>query len=499
MNFTNPFCDADGDKLREECGVFGAIGAADASAVTALGLHALQHRGQEAAGICSFDGTEFFQRRGNGHVAENFSSQDAIAELPGTMAAGHVRYSTTGGAGLRNVQPLYADLASGGFSVAHNGNISNAATLRQALVEKGAIFQSTSDTEVIIHLVATSRYPTMIDRLIDALRMIEGAYSLVVMTPEGMIACRDPLGIRPLVMGRLGDATLFASESVAFDISGAEFLRQVEPGEIVRVDHDGNVESLRPFGTHRARPCIFEHVYFSRPDSIFDGRSVYAARKAIGAQLAIENPCDADLVVPVPDSGVPAAIGYAQQSGLPFELGIIRSHYVGRTFIQPSDGARNSGVKRKHNANRGLVEGKRIVLIDDSIVRGTTSLKIVEMMREAGASEVHFRVASPPTAHSCYYGVDTPERSKLLAARMDVEPMREFIQADSLAFVSIAGLYRAVGGIPRNDDAPQFCDACFTGDYPTRLTDLQGAQADDAQLSFGNGTARKNTVASTVS
>ncbi len=484
MNLTHPFLDRDGDKLREECGVFGAINATDAAAATALGLHALQHRGQEAAGITSFDGTDFYQRRGLGHVADNFSSSEAIAELPGMMAAGHVRYSTTGGSGLRNIQPLYADLASGGFAVAHNGNISNAQTLRDDLVGRGAIFQSTSDTEVIIHLVATSRYPTMSDRLIDALRLVEGAYSLIVMTPEGMIACRDPLGIRPLVMGRIGDATVFASESVAFDVVGAKFIREVEPGELIKVDFDGNTDSLHPFGSYRPRPCIFEHVYFSRPDSFFAGRSVYEARKAIGAQLAVEAPCEADLVVPVPDSGVPAAIGYAQESGVPFELGIIRSHYVGRTFIQPSDGARHAGVRRKHNANRGLVEGKRIVLIDDSIVRGTTSKKIVEMMRDAGASEVHFRVASPPTAHSCFYGVDTPERSQLLAAQMEVEPMRDFIKADSLAFVSIDGLYRAVGSSERDKGCPQFCDACFTGDYPTSLTDLSEREQRDKQLSF---------------
>ena len=484
MNFLHPFENSDGDKLREECGVFGAIGAPDASAITALGLHALQHRGQEAAGITSYDGQEFYSRKGLGHVAENFSSAESLAELPGIMAAGHVRYSTTGGSGVRNVQPLFADLATTGFAIAHNGNISNAMSLRADLVRKGAIFQSTSDTEVIIHLVATSRYATTIDRLIDALRMVEGAYSLIVMTRKGMIACRDPLGIRPLVMGKLGDTTVFASETVALDVVGAEFVRQIDPGEIVRVDFEGNVTSLHPFGAHHARPCIFEHVYFSRPDSIFDGRSVYEARKSIGQQLAIESPVDADLVVAVPDSGVPAAIGYAQASGVPFELGIIRSHYVGRTFIQPGDSARHSSVKRKHNANRGLVEGKRIVLIDDSIVRGTTSMKIVEMMRDAGATEVHFRVASPPTAHSCFYGVDTPERSKLLAARMDIEPMREFIKADSLAFVSIDGLYRAVGETSRNALRPQYCDACFTGDYPTSLTDLGNRENRDAQLSF---------------
>jgi amidophosphoribosyltransferase len=397
-----------------------------------------------------------------------------------------VRYSTTGGSGLRNVQPLYAELASGGFAVAHNGNISNAMSLRTDLVNKGSIFQSTSDTEVIIHLVATSRYPTIADRLVDALRLVEGAYALIVMTPEGMIACRDPLGIRPLVMGRMGDAILFASETVAFDVVGAELIREVEPGELVLVDFSGEIRSVRPFGNPPARPCIFEHVYFSRPDSVFAGRSVYEARKAIGMQLALEAPCEADLVVPVPDSGVPAAIGFAQESGLPFELGIIRSHYVGRTFIQPSDGARHSSVKRKHNANRALVEGKRIVLIDDSIVRGTTSLKIVEMMREAGAKEIHFRVASPPTAHSCFYGVDTPERSKLLAARMELEPMREFIKADSLAFISIDGLYRAVGKQGRDKACPQFCDACFTGDYPTSLTDLALAEQKSAELPFAD-------------
>lgn len=484
MNLTHPFHDFEGDKLREECGVFGAINASDASTLTAMGLHALQHRGQEAAGITSYDGKQFYSLRGQGHVVDTFGTSEAMDQIPGHMAAGHVRYSTTGGSGLRNVQPLYADLASGGFAVAHNGNISNAAMLREDLVKRGSIFQSTSDTEVIIHLVATSRYPTMVDRLVDALRMVEGAYSLIVMTPEGMIACRDPLGIRPLQMGRIGDSVVFASESVAFDVMGAEFERQVEPGELIQVDFEGNVESLDPFRKRDPRPCIFEHVYFSRPDSIFDGRSVYAARKAIGAQLAIESPCEADLVVPVPDSGVPAAIGYAQESGLPFELGIIRSHYVGRTFIQPSDTQRQTGVKRKHNANRGLVEGKRIVLIDDSIVRGTTSMRIVEMMKEAGAAEVHFRVASPPTAHSCFYGVDTPARSKLLAAQMEIEPMREYIKADSLAFVSIDGLYRAVGQQQRNTACPQFCDACFTGDYPTTLTDLERHEKGDAQLSF---------------
>jgi amidophosphoribosyltransferase len=472
MNLTHPFLDADGDKLHEECGIFGVIGMRDAAAVVALGLHALQHRGQEAVGITSYDGAEFYSQRGIGHVAQVFTGNDAFAGLPGSMASGHVRYSTTGGSGLRNIQPLFADLASGGFSIAHNGNISNAMHLKHELVQKGAIFQSTSDTEVIIHLVATSRYPTLIDRFVDALRMVEGAYSLICTTPQGMIACRDPLGIRPLVMGRIGDAIVFSSETVGLDVVGADFIREIDAGELVQVDFSGAVSSHRPFGSVSPRPCIFEHVYFSRPDSVLDGQSVYGVRKAIGVELAKDAPVDADLVIPVPDSGVPAALGYAQQSGIPFELGIIRSHYVGRTFIQPSDGARNADVKRKHNANRALVAGKRIVLIDDSIVRGTTSMKIVQMMRDAGATEVHMRIASPPTEHSCFYGVDTPERSKLLAANLDIQGMADYIHADSLAFVSIDGLYRAVSEPTRNKACPQYCDACFTGDYPTRLTDM---------------------------
>ncbi len=472
---------SDDDKLHEECGIFGVIGARDAAAITALGLHALQHRGQEAVGITSYDGDEFYAQRGIGHVAQVFGSNEAFGGLPGHMASGHVRYSTTGGSGLRNIQPLFADLASGGFSIAHNGNISNAMHLKRELVSKGSIFQSTSDTEVIIHLVATSRYPTLLDRFVDALRLVEGAWSLVCMTTEGIIACRDPLGIRPLVMGRIGDAIIFASETVAIDVVGGTFIREIEPGELVQVDHAGVVSSHHPFTARAPRPCIFEYVYFSRPDSMSGGNSVYEVRKQIGVELAREAPAVADMVIPVPDSGVPAAIGYAQQSGIPFELGIVRSHYVGRTFIQPEDGARNADVKRKHNANRALVEGKRIVLIDDSIVRGTTSLKIVEMMRDAGAAEIHMRIASPPTEHSCFYGVDTPERNKLLAARMDLKAMAKFIQADSLEFVSIDGLYRAVGEARRNDARPQYCDACFSGEYPTQLTDY-GERCNPEQL-----------------
>lgn len=468
MLTTNPF---DSDKLHEECGIFGVTGAVDAAALVALGLHALQHRGQEAAGITSYDGADFHTHRAMGHVAGNFDRDEVIRALAGDTACGHVRYSTTGETALRNVQPLYADLASGGFAIAHNGNISNATRLRRDLVRSGSIFHSTSDTETIIHLVATSSYRTLLDKFIDALKRVEGAYSLIVMTPQGMIACRDPLGIRPLVMGRLGDAVIFASETVALDVVGATFERTIDPGELVIVS-DGEVRSIRPFAELSPRPCIFEYVYFSRPDSINDGRSVYSVRKAIGAELAIESPVEADLVIPVPDSGTPAAIGYAQQSGIPFELGIIRSHYVGRTFIQPGDKVRHLGVKLKHNANRALIDGQRIVLIDDSIVRGTTSLKIVQMMREAGAREVHMRIASPPTRHSCFYGVDTPEREKLLAAKLDVSGMADYIHADSLAFISIDGLYRALGTAEgRTRLRPSYCDACFTGDYPTPLTD----------------------------
>jgi amidophosphoribosyltransferase len=469
MPNTNPF---DDDKLREECGVFGVWNADAASALTALGLHSLQHRGQEAAGITSFDGTAFHSHRAMGHVAGNFDRDDLIRRLAGRAAIGHVRYSTTGETALRNVQPLYAELASGGFAIAHNGNISNAMRLRGELNRRGSIFQSTSDTEVIIHLLATSSYRTLLDRFIDALKQVEGAYSLVCLTAEGMIACRDPLGIRPLVMGRLGDSHIFASETVALDMVGATFIRVVEPGELIEVS-DMGVRTLRPFAPQRPRPCIFEHIYFSRPDSVIDGHSVYNVRKRIGAQLAIESPVDADYIVPIPDSGVPAAIGFAQQSGIPFELGIIRSHYVGRTFIQPGDQIRHLGVKLKHNANSALIRGKSIVLVDDSIVRGTTSLKIVQMMREAGARQVHMRIASPPTRHSCFYGVDTPERAKLLAAQMNVAEMNHYIKADSLAFVSIDGLYRALGEEGRDEGQPQHCDACFSGDYPTSLTDQE--------------------------
>lgn len=490
MLTTNPF---DDDKLREECGIFGACNAQGAAAMTALGLHALQHRGQEAAGITAFNGTEFQTHRAMGHVAGNFDREETMAPLAGDYAVGHVRYSTSGETSLRNVQPLFADLVSGGFAIAHNGNISNAEKLKKELVRRGSIFQSTSDTEVIIHLVATSGYRTLIDRLIDALKQVEGAYSLLCLTSEGMIACRDPLGIRPLVIGKLGDSYIFASETVALDVVGAEYVRSVEPGEIVIVRGNA-LQSHKPFMEQKPRPCIFEHVYFSRPDSIVDGNSVYSVRKAIGAELAKEIPVEADYVIPVPDSGTPAALGYAEAAKIPFELGIIRSHYVGRTFIQPGDGVRHLGVKLKHNANKILVAGKKIILVDDSIVRGTTSLKIVQMMREAGAAEVHMRIASPPTEHSCFYGVDTPERSKLLASNKSLEEMRQFIQADSLAFISIDGLYRALGYASRDNGNPQYCDACFTGNYPTSLTD-QDDMAQPDQLILLNERVSKNAGA----
>ena len=477
---TNPLAD---DKLREECGLFGIYGTLDAAAHTALGLHALQHRGQEAAGIVSYNGARFSVHRALGHVGSSFSSEKVMAELRGHAAVGHVRYSTSGDTILRNVQPIYADLSFGGFAIAHNGNLTNAFALRQDLVARGCIFQSTMDTEVITHLMAISREHDVIDRLVDALTQVEGAYSLIALTAGALIGVRDPHGVRPLALGRLRDAIILASESCALDIIGAEFVRDVEPGELVVIDENG-IHSLRPFRPVQRRFCIFEYIYFARPDSVVEGTSVYEARKRIGAELARESAIDADVVIPVPDSGVPAAIGFAAEARIPFELGIIRNHYVGRTFIEPTDQIRHLGVKLKHNANRAYIEGKRVVLVDDSIVRGTTSTKIVEMVREAGAREVHMRIASPPTTHSCFYGVDTPERSKLLAATHDIEAMRVFIKADTLAFVSIDGLYRAMGFRGRNNAQPQFCDACFSGDYPIALTDVERANNRSAQLSL---------------
>ena len=473
----------DDDHLREECGVFGIHGQPEAAALVALGLHALQHRGQEAAGIVSCDGGLFHNHRGPGYVEDNFGNESVIRCLKGNMAVGHVRYATTGETLLRNVQPLFAELEFGGLALAHNVNLTNAMSLRRQLVRRGCLFQSTTDTEVIIHLIAISRFTTVEDRLIDALRQIEGAFSLVALTRDAVIGLRDPLGIRPLVLGRLDGSWCVASETCALDIIGAEFVRDVEPGEIVILSDEG-IRSVKPFPPQRRRFCIFEYIYFARPDSMVEGTSVYDVRKRIGAQLARESLVPADVVVPVPDSGVPAALGFAEDAGIPFELGIIRNHYVGRTFIQPTDHTRHTGVKMKHNANRETLRGKRVVLVDDSIVRGTTSRKIVEMVRQAGATEVHMRISSPPTTHSCYFGIDTPEREKLLAARHDVEGMARLIGVDSLAFVSLDGLYRAVGEAGRDERHPQFCDACFTGDYPVPPTDFLDGVNDPKQLSL---------------
>jgi len=464
---THPF---DEDHLQEECAVFGIFGTDEASINTALGLHALQHRGQEAAGIVSFDGKTFFAHRGLGHVGENFGAGSShIANLVGHVAIGHNRYSTSGNSNaLLEIQPFSSELAFGGFALAHNGNLTNAARLRSSLVETGSLFQSSSDTEIIVHLVARSHQDTVTDRLIDALKQIEGAYSLVCVAKDMLIGVRDPLGVRPLVLGKQGGAYVLASESCALDIVGAEIVRDLDPGEMVVITKAG-IKSIKPFPAKQSRFCVFEYIYFARPDSVLEGRGVYHARKAIGAELANESRADADLVVPVPDSGVPAALGYAEAAKIPFELGIIRNHYIGRTFIQPTQQGRNDSVKMKHNANPATVRGKRVVLVDDSIVRGTTSRKIVAMMRAAGAAEVHMRIASPPTTNPCFYGVDTPDKDQLIAAKLDIDAIAKEIGADSLAFISIDGLYRAMGEAGRNPDGPQFCDACFTGDYPIKL------------------------------
>src|SRR5947207_7700061 len=430
---------ADADHFHEECGVFGIYGHPDAAALTALGLHALQHRGQEAAGIVAYDGSQFNAHRGPGLVGDNFGSRDVIDRLPGSVAIGHVRYATTGEVAPRNIQPLFADFEFGGLAICHNGNLTNSYQLRRQLVRRGSLFQSTSDTEVIVHLIATSLKVTVVERLTDALRQVEGAYSVVALSQDSVIGVRDPLGVRPLVLGKLADAWIVTSETCALDIIGADFVRDVDPGEIVIIGA-GGVRSVRPFADVPSRLCVFEYIYFARPDSVVEGHSVYEARKRIGRELAREAPVDADVVVPVPDSGVPAALGYATESGLPFDLGIIRNHYVGRTFIEPTDAIRLMGVRLKHNANRDVLAGKRVVLVDDSIVRGTTSLKIVQMVREAGAAEVHMRIASPPTTHSCFYGVDTPEESQLIASRMSIEEMAAHIKVDSLGFLSIDGL-----------------------------------------------------------
>ncbi len=466
---TDPF---DDDRLREECGVFGVIGVTEAANFVALGLHALQHRGQEACGIVSHSpDIGFNSARRFGYVRDNFTRASLMDSLPGSVAIGHVRYSTAGTKGstaIRDVQPFFGEFSLGGAAVAHNGNITNATNLRRDLIERGSIFQSSTDSECIIHLMARSSQRSIPERIMDALRQVEGAFSIVAMTRTKLIGLRDPHGVRPLMLGRIGDGWTLSSETCAFDIIGAEFVREIEPGEMVVISGKG-IDSFRPFGKRRPRFCLFEYVYFSRPDSILGGQSVYTTRKGIGEELAREAPVDADLVCPVPDSGTPAAIGYSRTSGIPYAMGIIRNQYMGRTFIEPTEQIRNMGVRLKLNVNRALVKDKRIILVDDSVVRGTTSRKIKDMVIDAGAKEVHFRIASPPTAWPCFYGVDTPQREKLLAATMNEEEMRAHLGVDSLRFISLDGLYRAVGEANgRSPNEPQYCDACFSGEYPIR-------------------------------
>jgi amidophosphoribosyltransferase len=458
------------DKLHEECGVFGIFGSPDASTLTTLGLHALQHRGQEGAGIVTFDGDKFNGVRRPGLVGDNFNKPEIISRLPGRNAIGHVRYSTTGDSILKNIQPLFADLAVGGFACAHNGNLTNASMLRKNLVADGSIFQTTSDTETILQLVARSKRVPMVDKIIDALFQVQGAYALVILTNKKLIGVRDPYGIRPLVLGDLNGAPVLASETCALDIIGAKYIRDVENGEIVVISESG-IESIKPFPAVDERPCIFERIYFSRPDSIVDGKTVYVYRKNLGEQLATENNIKADVVIPVPDSGVPAALGFAQKSNIPFELGIIRNHYVGRTFIEPTQNIRQFGVKLKHSANRSYIENKKVILIDDSIVRGTTARKIVKMIYDAGATEVHFGISCPPITHPDFYGIDTPDYDELLASKSTVEEMRNSIGATSLFFLSLDGTYKAMGQDKRDNINPQFTDHCFTGEYPTQLLD----------------------------
>ncbi|MEL7402500.1 MAG: amidophosphoribosyltransferase [Pseudomonadota bacterium] len=487
-NYSDSFDQHDDEgKLKEECGLFGIIGVKDAANFVTLGLHALQHRGQEAGGIVTHDDAKGFNSvRRFGYVRDNFTTSETLSMLPGAIGVGHVRYSTAGSKGntaIRDVQPFFGEFSMGGAAIAHNGNLTNANSLRRDLIQRGSIFQSSSDSECIIHLMARSMGRTIPDRMKEALRQVEGAFSVVAMTRSKLIGVRDALGIRPLVLGKLGDAHVLTSETCALDIIGAEFIREIEPGEMVVIDSEQRIRSFHPFEPVDPRPCIFEYVYFSRPDSVIDGKSVYEVRRNIGKELAREAPVEADMVCPVPDSGTPAAIGFSQESGIPFEMGIVRNQYVGRTFIEPTEQIRNMGVRLKLNVNRHLMRGKRVILVDDSVVRGTTSRKIKEMILEAGAAEVHFRIASPPTIWPCFFGVDMPNRDELLAAKMSEDEMRDYLGVNSLRFVSIDGLYRAVG-MPEGRDpkAPAYYDAVFTGDYPIEPKDMleQGFQMKQA-------------------
>ncbi len=458
------------DKLREECGIFGVFNHIDASALVALGLHALQHRGQEGCGIVSYDGKNYHSEKRQGLVGDHFTKSDVIKKLPGNFAIGHNRYSTTGETSLRNIQPFFADLHMGGLSIAHNGNLTNALLLREALVKDGAIFRTTSDTETIVQLVAKSKREKIVDKLIDALFQIQGGYSLVIMTNKKMIGVRDPFGIRPLVIGKLKDSFILSSETCALDIVGATYIREVENGEVVVIEN-GKINSIKPFPKQKARPCVFEYIYFARPDSIINNKCAYEYRKSFGTQLAKETDIDADMVVPVPDSGVPAALGFAQFSKKKFELGLIRNHYVGRTFIEPSQNIRSLGVKLKLSSTRSIVKNKSIILIDDSLVRGTTCSKIVKMLYEAGAKEVHVRIACPEIKFPDYYGVDMPTKEELLAHQKNNDEMCAHIKAKSLRFLSLSGLYKGLGVEKRNELYPQFSDHYFTGDYPIKPSD----------------------------
>ncbi|MDA9165010.1 amidophosphoribosyltransferase [Alphaproteobacteria bacterium] len=459
------------DRIKDECGVFGIFGTEEASVLTTLGLHSLQHRGQEGAGIVSFDGRNFHSVRKQGLVGDNFNNTDILSQLPGKTAIGHVRYSTTGESKPENLQPLFANLAMGGFACAHNGNLTNTFSIKKQLVESGSIFQTSSDTEIILQLVARSRKKKLIDKLTDALSQIQGAYSLIILTNKKLIGVRDPLGIRPLVLGDKNGSPVLASETCALDMIGAKYIRDVENGEIVVITDNG-IESIKPLNKIPERPCIFERIYFASPDSIVDNKTVYTYRKSLGEQLAIENKISADVIVPIPDSGVSAAIGFSQKSSIPFELGIIRSHYVGRTFIEPSQTIRQFGVKLKHSVNKSCIENKRVILIDDSIVRGTTANKIVKMVFEAGAKEVHLGISCPPIKHPDFYGIDTPNYSELIASKFNLEEMTKIVGANSLFFLSLNGTYKAMGFNERNTKSPQFTDHCFTGDYPIDVSEI---------------------------